>query len=138
LAGASFAAIVAICCLADVHEALWWSLLCFAISLPSSLSLAMLARRSIALGLVTPLGRCASSVLGPLTYGLTILGTGLLLLHISGIVGGVFLFSSVLAVIFDVFLFRTNDRIGADVEKNMPEVWKERSEYLKEDDDQSP
>ena len=95
----------------------------------------MHSRRSIKMGLVTDLGLKASSVLGVLVYSLPILGMGLLLLHISGIVGGVFLGSSVVAVLFDLFVCHRYNRISAFVEQQMPELAQEVAEYQKRDGD---
>ena len=95
----------------------------------------MHSRRSIKMGLVTDLGLKASSVLGVLVYSLPILGMGLLLLHISGIVGGVFLGSSVVAVLFDLFVCHRYNRISSFVEQQMPELAQEVAEYQKRDGD---
>lgn len=100
VSGVSFAAILALSCLSDVGCCLYWATVCFSVSFPASLAFSLFLRHVSIGGWSTRPSRILSVAVGLLVYLSVWAGIGLLVLHISGIAGVVFLVASVLGVGF--------------------------------------
>jgi hypothetical protein len=100
IAGASFAAILALACLSDVSGCLRWSLSFFSFSFPAAIAHSIFLRHVLKGEWSTRSSRILSLVVGSLVYLSSAAGVALLCFHISGIAGAAFLAASVLGVVF--------------------------------------
>lgn len=98
IAGASFAAILALSCVSGLSGCLKWSLLCFSFSLPAAIAHSIFLRHLLKGEWSTRSSRIYALVGGSLVYASSAAGVALLCFHISGIAGAVFLVASVLGV----------------------------------------